>query len=340
MKCSLTPEERIARAKKAVSVKLERAALPKAVKSGTLKIGSLELEVFNLPCGTRVVNQTSFFKAIGMSPTAIPEREITEKEGQFYETPVFTPHPSIKPFITKDFSVFDKPIKFIAKNNSRPQWGYNVLIFPKLCEAYIQAKTHGKLLDRHEHVYQSCLSLLLAFSNVGVIALVDEATGYQEIRKRNELQLLFSKILRPEYEGLAKWEKRFQDWFYSECCRLKGLVWKGGSEKPYCIARITADLVYSRLAPDLVKELSNRMPITEKGNRKGKLHQLLNEPSGVKMLNEHLGKLNVIFKLSKDMDECMELCDRLIPRYQSVSQIIQQEFELCSDQELAKLVEM
>ena len=219
MKCSLTPEERIARAKKAVAVKLERASLPKAIKSGVLKVGDLELEVFNLPCGARVVNQRSLFKALGMNPATTPEKDFVEKNGESMKTPVFSPHASVKPFITNDFSVQEKPIKFLAKNNSKEQWGYNVLIFPQLCNAYILAKNAGKLSERLDYVYQSCLRLLLAFSNVGVIALVDEATGYQEIRKRNELQLLFSKILRPEYEGLAKWEKRFQDWFYSESCQ-------------------------------------------------------------------------------------------------------------------------
>jgi hypothetical protein len=204
---------------------------------------------------------------------------------------------------------------------------------------YINAKNEGKLMASQEAAYQACLTLIMAFSTVGIIALVDEATGYQEIRKRNDLQLLLSRILRPEHQGLANWEKRFNDWFYDECCRLKGVKWRGGAEKPYFIARLTADLVYSRIAPNLLEECRDRASKRRsEGKSRGKFHQMMDDP-GVKVLNEHLGKLQLLFKMSKDLNECMELCDKFIPKIVDVNDLIQKEFQSATDEELAKLIE-
>jgi len=46
------------------------------------------------------------------------------------------------------------------------------------------------------------------FARVGIIALVDEATGYQEVRNKLALQAILDAFLRKE---LAAWAKRFPD---------------------------------------------------------------------------------------------------------------------------------
>ena len=45
----------------------------------------------------------------------------------------------------------------------------------------------GKLLPSQRHVAEQCRILLHGFANVGIIALVDEATGYQDARARDAL---------------------------------------------------------------------------------------------------------------------------------------------------------
>jgi len=71
------------------------------------------------------------------------------------------------------------------------------------------------------------------FAKIGIIALIDEATGYQEVRDKNALQEILDKYLRKEY---AAWAKRFPDEFYIEMFRLKGWKWKG-MKKPACRQR-------------------------------------------------------------------------------------------------------
>jgi hypothetical protein len=62
------------------------------------------------------------------------------------------------------------------------------------------------------------LKLLRAFATVGIIALVDEATGYQEVRKRNELQQILEAYLKDEF---APWTKKFPDEYYKHLLRLR-----------------------------------------------------------------------------------------------------------------------
>src|SRR5258708_29379167 len=58
-------------------------------------------------------------------------------------------------------------------------------------------------------------------SDLALLALVDEATGFQATRDREALQEMLDRFLRHE---LAAWAKRFPDQFYEHIFRLRG--WK------------------------------------------------------------------------------------------------------------------
>lgn len=57
------------------------------------------------------------------------------------------------------------------------------------------------------------------FARVGITALVDEATGYQYDREKNELQKILKAYIA---EDLLPWQKRFPDIYYKELFRLNG----------------------------------------------------------------------------------------------------------------------
>ena len=61
--------------------------------------------------------------------------------------------------------------------------------------------------------------LMRSFAKVGIIALVDEATGYQDKREKDALQELLSIYLTEEK---LKWAKTFPDEFYKHLFRLRG----------------------------------------------------------------------------------------------------------------------
>src|SRR5207253_5846641 len=144
-------------------------------------------------------------------------------------------------------------------------------VYLKFRDAALGKDKKGQVPGQFRHIIEACDMLMRGLARVGIVALVDEATGYQEIRDRQALQLILDRFLRKE---LAAWAKRFPDEFYQQIFRLRRWTWKGMSvNRPQVVAYYTKDFIYSRLAPGILKELEDRTPKDEKGVRKAKMHQ-------------------------------------------------------------------
>src|SRR5207253_10547724 len=140
-------------------------------------------------------------------------------------------------------------------------------VYLKFRDAALGKDKKGQVPGQFRHIIEACDMLMRGLARVGIVALVDEATGYQEIRDRQALQLILDKFLRKE---LAAWAKRFPDEFYFHIARLRGWEWKGRKfNPPQIVAYYTNDFVYHRLVPHLVEELENRNPIVD-GRRRSK----------------------------------------------------------------------
>lgn len=154
--------------------------------------------------------------------------------------------------------------------------------------------------------------ILRAVARVGIIALIDEATGYQEIRDKDTLQKILDKYLLKEY---AKWAKRFPDDFYREMFRLRGWQWKGMSvNRPSVVGKYTNDIVYERLAPGVLQELKRLNPKDEKGNRKAKYQQFLTEDTGVPALDKHLHSIMALMRASASYPQFERMLARSFPK--------------------------
>jgi hypothetical protein len=149
-------------------------------------------------------------------------------------------------------------------------------------------------------------------AHVGIIALVDEATGYQEVRDKLALQAILDKFLLKE---LAAWAKRFPDEFYQEMFRLRGWQWRGMKvNRPSVVGHYTNDLVYQRLAPGILDELQLRNPKDEKGNRAAKHHQWLTEDIGHPALSQHLYATIGFMRASSTWDQFYRMMQRAFPK--------------------------
>ena len=165
---------------------------------------------------------------------------------------------------------------------------------PKVCEVYLQARDEGVLLKTQEKFAKSCEILMRGLAHIGIIALVDEATGYQEIRDRKDLQIILDKYLLAER---AKWAKRFPDEFYKEIFRLRDWEWRGMKvNRPSVVGHYTNDIVWDRLAPGVHEELKRLNPKTQRGRRKSLHHQWLTEDIGHPALQKHLNGVTVLMK--------------------------------------------
>jgi P63C domain len=159
--------------------------------------------------------------------------------------------------------------------------------------------------------------LIRAFAHVGVIALVDEATGYQSERDKDALQEILNLYIGQE---LAKWAKRFPDAFYQEMFRLKGWAYNpNNSQRPHAMARLTIDLVFDRIGPGLSADLKKRRQelLEASGRKNAKLHQAMTQDIGHPALQHHLSGLIFLGKSfgDKDWGGFYAAVERVAPRY-------------------------
>jgi hypothetical protein len=211
------------------------------------------------------------------------------------------------------------PIFFREKNGKRSV-GYDAQLLPMVANVYLKYRdkciSKEKDLDKaiprqYKHIIDACDAVVRALAAVGIVALVDEATGYQYVRDRLALQEILDKYLRKEF---AAWAKSFPDEFYREIFRLRKWQWKGMKiNRPQCVAKYTMDLVYDRLAEGLVDELNKRNPVIN-GKRKSKLYWWLTEDVGHPALAQHLHAVIGLMRASDEWGQFKRMIDRAFPR--------------------------
>jgi hypothetical protein len=198
---------------------------------------------------------------------------------------LISPRSSISPFLNEQLlEVTKNPTRFTTKRGLIA-YCYEATILADICDAVFEANKQGKLQKQQSHIAERCEILMRGFAKVGIIALIDEATGYQEVRDKQALQQMLDKFLRAD---LAKWAKTFPDEFYENLFKLKGWQYRPTSVKrPGVVGRWTNDIVYKRLAPGVMIALREKNPVTETGRRKHRHHQWLSDDYGHPALREH-----------------------------------------------------
>lgn len=269
----------------------------KATHSGEIKIGDIILPCYVLEDGSRILTQGGTVEAIGLN--------------KFAKLPQFLASKRLEPFINKDLNIWgNSPIKFMLPGVGRPAKGYKATIVPDICDAVLQARKEGKLHGQQKHIAEQCEMITRALAKLGIIALIDEATGYQDIRKKDALQKILDAFISKE---LAAWVKRFPDEFYEEMFRLKNWHWNT-LKRPGVVGRYTNDIVYDRLAPNLVDELKKKNPRNEKGQAKTKDHQWLTPDVGHPALSQHLHAVIGLMRASTSWDGFKRILNRAFPK--------------------------
>lgn len=308
---ALTRDERSESGRKAANARWS-GDLPQAVNDGTLNLAGSEIVAAVLPSGKRLLSQGTFLQAIGRSRTPKAGTGGSTVDG----LPFFLAAEQLRPFISEDLMVSTTPIMFRLRSGQRSV-GYGAELLPMVCEVYLKFRDacvgeRKEVPKTFRHIVAACDALMRGLAHVGIVALVDEATGYQETRDRLALQAILDAFLRKEF---AAWAKRFPDEFYEGIFKLRGWEWKGRKvNPPQAVAHYTKDLVYARLAPGILKQLEERNPMTESGRRKGKHHQLLTEEVGHPALAQHLYALMGFQRISSTWDQFMMNVDLAFPR--------------------------
>ncbi len=310
---SLSSAERREIAKKAALARWsESGDIAKAEYKGSINIGELEIDCAVLEDGTRLLSERAITKAFGGKRGGSHWRR--KKAGMESNLPVYISASNIRPFINDELEkALSKPIKYSHGRGGAIGNGLEATLLPKICSVFLSMRDAGMVLPSQVHIVHQADMLMRGLAEIGIIALIDEATGYQEVRDRFALQKILDKYLTEEK---AKWAKTFPDDFYKKMFKLKGWNFNPMSVKrPGVIGHYTNDIVYQRLAPGILKKLQELNPKTEKGSRKSKHFQHFTEDYGLPELKEHLTKVMFLMDAAgDDWDLFKSLLNRASPK--------------------------
>lgn len=263
----------------------------KATHQGKVVIGEKALNCAVLEDGTRILSKAAIFKAFGRTRRGRMKGDI-----RVPNMPSFIDAKNLQSFISEDLShVLTNPIVYKSKNGQEAE-GYNAEILPLICEVYLNARDNGSLTPQQQMLAIASDILVRSLSKVGIVALVDEATGYQYERARDELHQILKAYISEE---LLPWTKRFPDEFYKQLFRLHNWQYNPLSVKrPGYVGKLTMELVYNQLPPGVADELKNKTPKSQSGNYLKRLHQSLTEDIGNPHLDKQLASVITLMKIS------------------------------------------
>lgn len=303
----LSSEERKEIARIAAEARWEKKPLPKATHEGFLDIGGIEIPCAVLEGGVRLITQSGMMVGLGRARQA--------KGRDYYDgdvnLPSFITAKNLKPFIPEELSKTSSQIEFRTLRGNIA-FGYAAELLPRVCGVFLDAKGAGALTKGQEHIAERALTLIRGFANVGIIALVDEATGFQYDRPRRDLEEYLKKFLS---ESLRKWVRTFPGDYFKHLCRLKGVQLRPDMRLPQYFGHLTNDLVWRRIAPGLLRALKERKE--ERGHKSDKLHSWTSEELGKPELLLHLGTVVGLMKANTDYDTFYKLLNQVAPIYPS-----------------------
>lgn len=304
---SMTPEERSEQARRAVEARWEKEGkdtLPKATHEGELEIGNAAIPCYVLENKERIISTRGVMKALG--------RRWRGRKYSGTELPVFLEAKNLKPFISNELSSVLSIIEFKTPRGVRAE-GFKAKLLPLLCETYLKARDANELTEAQKRVAVQAELLMRGLAYTGIIALVDEATGYQYDRPRRDLEQYLRKFLS---ENLVRWARTFPNDYFKHLCRLKGIELRDDMRLPLYFGHITNDLVYRRIAPGLLKALKDRR--AERGRPSNKLYWWTSEELGHPSLLLHLGTVVGLMKINTDYDRFYKQLNEVAPIYPEV----------------------
>ena len=310
---SLTPERRRDIARRAARARHAAASpkeeIPRAEYTGTLEIGEIVLPCAVLPNRMRVISEASVARQLGRG-TGGKTRKLTATSGD-PPMPVFLSVAMLEPFVPTSLRLaLSESVVFRGRGGQRR--GVDATLLPEICEAWLKARDAGALRPQQYRIAEKADILKRTLAHVGITALVDEATGYQEVRDRHELHRILEAYIAKE---LLPWTKRFPEEFFRQLFRLRGWQYSPVSVKrPKAVGRIMSELIYEKLPDGVIEELGRRNPVvSDDGRRRHRHHRFLTDEVGHPHLDKHIASVNALMRASSSWQGFKRLFDRAFP---------------------------
>jgi hypothetical protein len=312
---ALAPEKRKEIAQKGAIARWEKArevsdskpiAIHPYTKLSTLKIGNIELPCAVLENGIPVITYTSVTKTLGRGMGGKGRKLAKSKQGT--PLPEFLYGAALEPFVPESLRIaLNNPILFRSKGGIRR--ALKATLIPEICEVWLNAHDAKALQPTQEHIARKAEILMRGLARVGITALVYEATGYEKIKDRDDLERILEAYIARE---LLPWTKRFPNDFYEQLFRLRGWQYRPISVKrPKYVGKLTNELVYEKLPPGVLDELRSKNPVTPKGYRRYRHFQFLTEDIGNPHLEKQVASVTTLMKASNSWATFERLFNRV-----------------------------
>jgi hypothetical protein len=269
----------------------------KSLYNGELDLNGVKISCAVLEDGTRVIVNRSLSTALGIKGSGAYWQKKKSQKGALL--PEYLSAKYLEPYISDELRLnISNPIPYINNNGTETD-GVPAVLLAEICDVFVKAGENGALTE-NQNIATNAYNLLLAFSKVGIIALVDEATGYQFDREKDELQRILKAYISEE---LLPWQKRFPDIYYKELFRLNGwdFTIQNIKKRPSVIGTWTNKLIYEQLPNGILNELKNKTPKNNAGNYVARFHQNLTLDIGEPNLNAQINQIVTLFQLSDNM---------------------------------------
>lgn len=305
----MTPEERAASARQAAKSRwakppkaltaplepvLEGEVMPPspfAKHRGIMTLNNIPVDVYVLDTEERVISLRATVKVLTGIDGGILEDYIGVK--------------ALEGFVNSGL-VLEESVEFYIPGTQFRGKGITAEQFEGILSGYVRALQAGALkTDRQKEIAVTCAILGTAFLRTGIVALIDEATGYQYERAADALEVKIKAYVADE---LRSWEPTFPDELWEQFGRLTN--WKGPlHSRPKWWGHLVNELIYQAMDPDIAKYLKENKPKPFHGQN---YHQWLTEDVGLKALIPHIYKIIGMAEKCQDM---RELRDSVAAKY-------------------------
>ena len=181
--------------------------------------------------------------------------------------------------------------------------GYEATLLVEICELYLEARRQKLLKPSQQKLAMQAEIILRSCAKIGIIALIDEATGYQQVRKKRALQIKFQAFIA---EDMQDWAQMFPPEFWVELARLEGIHYSPRN-RPLRWGKYIMAFVYEAIDKDISRALKAVIPDP---HYQQNLHQLLTD-WGRQQVHDQIQRITTIMKLCENMKDFRQKFDRV-----------------------------
>ena len=290
----LSPEERSKIAKEAATARWaeQTPVATFGAPDKPIRIADIEVPCYVLDDGRRVITTNGMLDTLTMARGGAMVKGMNRLE-------LFVSRDRIKSFVSNDLNErIRDPIKF--RINKNIAYGFTSDTLIEIAEAVIQADGAGVLQKQQAGIAHQCRVITSSLTRIGLIALIDEATGYQTRRESDELQQILTAYLLPEHRP---WMQSIPDEFTSEIYRVYGWERKPNNRGPRYAGMLIRQLIYERLPKPVLPKLDELNPSNKNYQRKHRHHQFLTDKQGLDNFRTQVITIMTLLRISRNKHE-------------------------------------